>query len=86
MLKKIEHLDAATNEDKFRCDGSDRPGEGEDVVVFDGETNCKLASQINSALVSASRKWACRKGSANRLVRHFNKYNRQFQARMCSDE
>ena len=87
MLKKVQQLDNSTNEDKYRCDGSDVPEDDEagDLQVFDGTTNCKLASQINSALVSASRKWACARGSADRLVRHFNKFHGQFKRRMCSE-
>ena len=92
MLKKIQQLDDNTNEDKLRCDGSDAPDDEEagDLQVFDGTTNCKLASQINSALVSASRKWACTRAgfdnaAADRLVRHFNKLHRQFKKRMCSE-
>lgn len=92
MLKRIGELDSHTNEGKYRCDGSDEPEEeAEDLQVFDGMTNCKLASQINSALVSASRKWACTRAgfgnaAADRLVRHFNKLHRQFKTRMCSAE
>jgi len=86
MIAKIQELDDSTNEDKYLCDGSDQPDVGDDLMVFDGETDCKLASQIKSSLVSASRKWACARGSSDRLVRHFTKYHRQFKNRMCADE
>ena len=85
MVAKIQELDENTNEDKYLCDGSDRPDEAEDMFVFDGATDCKLASQLKSALVSASRKWACTRGSADKLARHFTKYHRQFRNRMCDE-
>lgn len=85
MIAKIQELDENTNEDKYLCDGSDRPDEAEDLFVFDGATDCKLASQLKSALVSASRKWACTRGSADRLARHFTKFHRQFRNRMCDE-
>ena len=90
MVEKIQQLEEFTNEEKYRCDGSDRPdiedSEADDVTVFEGEDICKQAKQINSALVSASRKWACKRNTADRLVRHFNKYKLQFMKRMCSEE
>ena len=86
MLKKVQELEASVNEDGSFCDRSEQEDEGEDVQAFDGTTDCKRASQITRALVSASRKWACAKGSADRLVRHFNKFHRQFKNRMCSEE
>jgi len=86
MVAKIQELDDSTNEDKYLCDGSDRPEDADDLTVFDGSTDCKLASQIKSSLVSASRKWACARGSSDKLVRLFTKYHRQFKNRMCADE
>ncbi|CBY12342.1 unnamed protein product [Oikopleura dioica] len=57
--------------------------EEDDITVFSEDDYCKLNSQINSALSSAARKWACdgrgnvSRQAVRRLKKVKNLYNRQ---------
>ena len=87
MARNIRMLDENTATKKYLCKYWEWfPSSEEEALdnqVFDGATSCKLASQIKSALVSASRKWVCDTKIADKLVRSFNKNHKQFNRRQC---
>ncbi|CAG5111087.1 Oidioi.mRNA.OKI2018_I69.chr2.g5423.t1.cds [Oikopleura dioica] len=60
--------------------------EAEDVNVFSEDDFCKLNSQINSALSSAARRWACdgRGNVARQAVRRLKKVKNQYARRYCA--
>merc|ERR1712176_910996 len=60
--------------------------EGADVQVFSADDYCKLNSQINSALSSAARRWACDgRGKVYRqAVRRLKKVKNQYNRNHCS--
>ncbi|CAG5111089.1 Oidioi.mRNA.OKI2018_I69.chr2.g5425.t1.cds [Oikopleura dioica] len=69
--------------DGAECDAVEE--ESEDVSVFSEGDWCKLNRQINSALSSAARRWACdgRGNVARQAVRRLKKVKNQYERRYC---
>merc|ERR1712010_265194 len=61
--------------------------EGDEITVFSEDDFCKLNKQINSALSSAARRWACDgKGKVSRqAVRRLKKVKNQYDRRHCQN-
>merc|ERR1712037_597898 len=72
--------------DGAECDAEEAVDEGADVQVFSEDDYCKLNSQINSALSSAARRWACDgRGKVYRqVVRRLKKVKNQYNRNHCS--
>ena len=50
-------IDEARNEDGTRC--GEEVDDADDAQVFSADDYCKLSSQLNSAMSSFARQWAC---------------------------
>merc|ERR1712176_150121 len=83
-MEKIS--EANCDRDGAECDAEEAVDEGADVQVFSADDYCKLNSQINSALSSAARRWACDgRGKVYRqAVRRLKKVKNQYNRNHCS--
>ncbi|CAG5111088.1 Oidioi.mRNA.OKI2018_I69.chr2.g5424.t1.cds [Oikopleura dioica] len=75
---------AANGDRDAECDAAEE--EADDKLVFSEDDYCQLNSQINAALNSAARRWACdgRGNVARQAVRRLRKVKNQYARRYCS--
>merc|ERR1712037_924448 len=80
------HVDRLADATLDMDNAEDAVDEGADVQVFSEDDYCKLNSQINSALSSAARRWACDgRGKVYRqAVRRLKKVKNQYNRNHCS--
>ena len=88
FLKYMNIISAATNDDGSRCNAelADQDDQ-DDIQVFSENDMCKLNSQLNSAMSSLARQWACSengRGNVSRqVVRRMKKLKNQYANRKC---
>ncbi|CAG5087243.1 Oidioi.mRNA.OKI2018_I69.PAR.g11494.t1.cds [Oikopleura dioica] len=77
-------IDGARNEDGTRC--GEEVDDADDIQVFSADDYCKLNSQLNSAMSSLARQWACngRGNVARQAVRRLKKLKNQYARRHCA--
>merc|ERR1712037_1084609 len=80
--KYMTIITEAINDDGTRC-GEEVAVEEDDITVFSADNMCKLNSQLNSALSSFARQWACNgRGNVSRqVVRRAKKLKNQYAGR-----
>ena len=78
----------AANADGSRCNAEvDDQDDQDDIQVFSEDDMCKLNSQLNSAMSSFARQWACSenaRGNVSRqVVRRMKNLKNQYANRKC---
>jgi len=83
FMKYMNLISASINKDGTRCDAE--VVDADDITVFSEDDMCKLNSQLNSAVSSFARQWACNgRGNVSRqVVRRMKKLKNQFAGRKC---
>jgi hypothetical protein len=88
--KYMNLISAAINVDGTRCNAEvvDQDDQ-DDIQVFSENDMCKLNSQLNSAMSSFARQWACSengRGNVSRqVVRRMKKLKNQYANRKCQE-
>ena len=82
----LDKISEATNDDGLKC--CVEVADADDITVFSDDNMCKLNSQLNSAMSSLARQWACNgRGNVSRqAVRRLKKLKNQYASRYCNDE
>jgi len=81
--KYLTLISSSLNDDGTRCNAE--VVDADDITVFSADDMCKLNSQLNSAISSLARQWACNgRGDVSRqVVRRMKKLKNQYAGRKC---